>query len=702
MIQYDDHKKIWVLETAQTSYALGVSDSGTINHIYYGEKLPKLSDYPDAKNEQEWASFTSGEGMSREEFMGWCKPKYTEPCIKATFQDGVRDVVLTYVDHTIEENALTIHLKDVYYALHFKLLYRVIPECDIFERTVEVINVSDYPIVLESILTGSLHLPREKEYRLTFLSGKWVGESQIQEVMVPKTKMVLESRRGATSHETNPVIFLDANALATEDVGDVYTAALAFSGNWKMVVEKNAIDTIKISAGINDFDFSWHLKPRELFKTPAMVLSYTNKGFGHASRNLHQYQMKYVLPNEHNNDLRKVLYNSWEATFFDVNEEGQSDLAERAAAIGVELFVMDDGWFGERSSDLAGLGDWTVNTKKFPNGLEGLINKVNALGMDFGLWVEPEMVNPDSNLYRQHPEWAYHFETRKPTEARNQLVLNLAREDVRQYLFEVLDQLLSENNITFIKWDLNRSISEPGYPSAPLEEQREIWVRHARGVYELVNRLKENHPDVIFQSCSGGGGRCDFGILQYFDQVWVSDNTDAFDRLMIQEGFSMAYCPKIMESWVTEEMNWVNKRKLSLKYRFHVAMMGNLGIGADLTKWTWEEEQEATQLISLYKEIRETIQHGQHYRLLSPRKGILTAVEYINKDLSEVVIFVFLHSNHFMEPLPRIKAQGLEEDAVYYIQGTQLYLSGKALMKIGIEVMLKGDFDSTLIRLMKQ
>ncbi|GFZ91624.1 alpha-galactosidase [Paenibacillus marchantiophytorum] len=700
MIRHDALRDIWVLEGDHISYALGLSEQGTLNHIYFGEKLPRLSDYPEAAKISEYP-YTLGSELSEEEYMGWGKAKFTEPSLKVTFHDHVRDLNLTFVDFEIWDNILLFILKDSHYPLEVRLYYKVIADCDLIERYAEIRNLGKTNIGLEQALTGSMYLPRERDYRLTYLTGKWPAETQLDRVMLPDTKVVLESRRGTTSHYANPFFMLDQGGKADEHQGEVFFGALAFSGNWKMVFEKDRFNMLKVSAGVNDFDFAWNLKPQESFHTPKYIVGYVNSGFGEASRNLHKYQRNYVLPEENRGKLRKVLYNSWEATSFDVNEEQQIKLAEIASKMGVELFVMDDGWFGARNSDQAGLGDWVVNSDKFPNGLHGLIRKVNDLGMAFGLWIEPEMVNPDSDLYRSHPDWVYHFPTRDRTPIRNQLVLNLARADVREFIYNAMDRLLSEHPIAFIKWDMNRNLSEPGYPSAAPEEQKEIWVRHAQGVYEIAEKLKRKHPSVILQSCSGGGGRVDMGILQYFDQVWTSDNNDAFDRLRIQEGFSYAYCAKIMESWVTDEVNWVNRRKLSLAYRFHCAMMGNLGIGDNLLKWSDDENQEAKELIHLYKEIRSIIQQGHQYRLLSVRESKLASVMYVSESQDEAVVFAFLHSNNFADELPRIRLQGLDEQSVYQVEGIESPLSGKALLKIGIKVDLKGDFQSAILRIHK-
>ncbi|RAP77010.1 alpha-galactosidase [Paenibacillus montanisoli] len=700
MIRFDEQRSIWVMETNTAAYAIGLCETGTVNHVYFGEKLPFLSDYPCAEIEAKYP-YTLGSELSAEEFMGWSKAKYTEPCLKATFADQVRDAVLEYRSWSVTADTLTIVLKDQHYPLSVQLSYKLYEDLDIIERTAVIVNEAEYSITLEAVLSGSTFVPKNRNYRLGYLTGKWVGETQFDQMMLPTTKVVLESRRGTTSHFANPFYTLDPDGLATEMSGEVYFGALAFSGNWKITLERDHFGLLKVSAGVNDFDFCWDLKPQSSFVTPSFYIGYSNAGFGEASRKLHQLQLEHLLPAPARSELRKVLYNSWDATYFDFNEELQSKLAKEAASIGVELFVIDDGWFGKRMNDKAGLGDWYVNSDKFPRGLNSLIEKVNALGMDFGLWVEPEMVNPDSDLYRAHPEWVYHFPTRQRTEIRNQLVLNLAREDVRHYIYSFMDELLSKHPITFIKWDMNRNFSEPGYPEAPVSEQREIWVRHALGVYEIVKRLKERHPDVLFQSCSGGGGRVDLGIIQYFDQVWTSDNTDAYDRLRIQEGFSFAYCAKIMEAWVSDEVHPLNQRKLSLKYRFHSAMMGNLGIGVNLTKWSDSERAEARELIELYKRIRPTVQHGDQYRLLSPRDNEVSATMYVNRSKNEAVVFAFLRSNSYGNTLPKLRLAGLEDHALYSVEGEMQAVSGKALKQIGIKLNLVGDYDSTVIRICK-
>ena len=358
-----------------------------------------------------------------------------------------------------------------------------------------------------------------------------------------------------------------------------------------------------------------------------------------------------------------------------MTETGQIELAEKAAALGVDRFVMDDGWFGQRGNDRAGLGDWYVNPRKFPNGLAPLIDRVHALGMDFGLWVEPEMVNPDSDLYREHPEWVLSFPGRPRSEARNQLVLNLARPDVRDHVLELLDELLKENDIAFLKWDYNRNWSEPGWDQLPPSEQKRVYVDFPRNVYGILEELQRRHPQVEIESCSGGGGRIDLGILEYVDEVWPSDNTDPFDRLTQQDGFTYAYTPQVMMAWVTESPHWLNRRTTSLAYRMLSAMQGSLGIGANITKWTAEETALASRLIAAYHEVQPTIVQGDLYRLMSPRNGSeFSATQTVNRDRSQSVVFLFIHSTREGRLFPRLKLEGLDPAAEY----TLVPIEGKA------------------------
>ena len=523
---------------------------------------------------------------------------------------------------------------------------------------------------------------------MTHMYGRHADEFNLQrEPLTPGLKTI-ESRRIIPSHRTAPWFAIDR--VASEEAGEVWFGTLAWSGNFRISSEVTEFASTRVSVGINDWDFGWKLQPGEPLTTPASISGYTKNGFGAASRLFHAYVRNQILP--HGQVPHKILYNCWEATLFDVDEASPSQLAEIAAKIGVELFVMDDGWFHNRNLDNAGLGDWWPDEVKFPNGLGKLIQKVNNLGMDFGLWVEPEMVNPDSDLYRTHPEWVIHFPTRVRTESRNQLILNMARADVQDYLIGVLDKLLTENNISFIKWDMNRSASEPGWTEAP-GDQRELWVRYVWGLYRVWGELRHRHPNVIWQSCASGGGRADFGILRLADQVWVSDNTEATSRLHIQEGYSQ-YMPAItMEAWVTD---W-NEGFVPLEFRFHVSMCGALGVGANLLNWDASERELAAKCISEYKEIRTVVQLGMQYRLLSAQKNAYSALQYVSPDKAQGVLFVFRVHTPEKYNIPQIYLRGLDPEAVYEVEGYG-ERSGLGWMEAGLMVSLK-NLQSKVLRI---
>lgn len=701
-IQYDEGRKIWLLTTRHSSYAMGVGEDGELRNLYWGAPLWRIQDLPAARKVSDISSFDPKQMLENEEYPAWGGPRYYEPALKLVRANGNRDVVLRYVSHRLRENDLDIELKDIRDNIGVSVHYRIFPEYGVLRRNATIRNGTSDPLTVESAQSATWHMPPGEGYRLRYLSGRWAAETQINEEPIHPGMKVLESRKGHTSHNINPWFAIDAGD-AAEERGGVWFGALAWSGNWRITVEQTPYRQVRVTGGFNSFDFSYSLKPGETLATPEFFGGFSAQGFGGASRILHRFEREAILPGGLSSRVRPVLYNSWEATTFNVDEPGQKQLAEKAAKTGVELFVVDDGWFGKRNHDRAGLGDWFVNPQKFPQGLKGLIDHVNKLGMDFGLWVEPEMVNADSDLYRKHPDWVMNFPGRPRSELRNQMILNLARNDVKEYVFQVLDKLASENNIRYFKWDMNRSFSEPGWPEAAPEDQREIWVQYVRNLYEILDRLRAKHPKLEIESCSGGGGRIDLGILQRVDEVWTSDNTEAFDRLRIQEGFTQAYAPKVMSAWVTDVPN-MNGRSTPLKYRFLVAMQGALGLGANLNNWSAADFDLAARMIAAYKRIRNTVQQGNLYRLLSPRQGDVTANEYVSLDGRQAAVFAFRHSQQYNTAPPAIRLRGLDEKAVYRLEavdGTPLSnpseLSGAYLMNQGVEVSLKGDFDSAAL-----
>jgi alpha-galactosidase len=498
---------------------------------------------------------------------------------------------------------------------------------------------------------------------------------------------------------------------AGEEHGEVWFGALAWSGSWRITVEKTQLDAVRVTGGFNPFDFGYKLKPGEHLETPVFYGGYSNHGLGGASRLLHHFEIAHILPHAPDPKPRPVIYNSWEATEFRVDEAGQMALAEKAATIGVDRFVMDDGWFGQRKDDHAGLGDWYVNAEKFPHGLKPLIDKVHSLGMDFGLWVEPEMVNPDSDLYRKHPDWVLNFPARPRSESRNQLVLNLARPDVRDYVEGFLDKLLTENDIAFLKWDYNRNWSEPGWDAVPVDEQKRVYVEFIRNLYAILADLRKKHPKIEIESCSGGGGRVDLGILRYTDEVWPSDNTDPYDRLSMQDGFTYAYTPQIMMAWVTDSPHWRNNRSTSLAYRMLSSMQGSLGIGANLNKWTAEDFATAKRLIAAYHEVQKTIVRGDLYRLISPRDDSkFSATETVSANKNQAVVFAFANATTEGRGFPLLELQGLDPAAEYklaWIEGKALpgtpdVASGDWWMHHGVQLDLRGDYQAAAFRLDQQ
>ncbi len=487
-IQYDAGRKIWLLTTSRSSYAMGVSADGALQHLYWGGPLWRMADIPAARVPRDISSFDPHQMLENEEYPGWGGPRYFEPALKITRADGDRDLVLRYVSHRIQNNDLGIVLKDIRDDIEVTLHYHVYPQTGVIRRAATIRNGTAQVITIESAQSAAWYLPKGTGYRLSYLSGRWAAETQLNREPIQEGMKVLESRLGHTGHNLNPWFAIDAGD-AGEEHGGVWFGALAWSGNWRITIEQTPYQQVRITGGFNTFDFSYPLKPGETLETPAFYAGFTQDGFGEASRLLHNLERGEIEPHGLSARARPILYNSWEATEFNVNEAGQEELAAKAAKIGVELFVMDDGWFGKRNNDHAGLGDWFPNPQKFPHGLNPLIEYVNHLGMDFGLWVEPEMVNPDSDLYRAHPDWVMNFPGRPRSELRNQLILNLARDDVKEYIFSALDKLASDYHIRYFKWDMNRTFSEPGWPEVPVAEQRELWVKYVRNLYEIMDRL---------------------------------------------------------------------------------------------------------------------------------------------------------------------------------------------------------------------
>src|SRR5579875_693050 len=733
-ISYCEPSATWLLETSSASYGLVLAGPNRLPaHLHWGPKLGHGTLAAMARAGELMANAQlSWAEEDRLEYTGWGGRRYDEPSLKVDFADGGRAIEWRCADGRVEDedgsSVLVLTLEDLAYPLVVDLYYRVFADTDVIERWARVRNTgNEAAFVVRQSHSANWWLPVRPSWRLTYLYGGWGTEGRVAEIPLQGAKAVLESRRGTTSHEAQPFFALDAGD-AGEDCGEVWSGQLAWSGSWKLVAERTAGGYVHVSAGWNDFDAPLSVGPGEELVLPVFTGLYSAGGFGAMSRAWHAYELGHVLARSSRQlaspsfpkattgaastasgkketevaALRPVLYNSWEATTFNVSEEGQAHLAELAAAIGCEVFVVDDGWFVGRTSDRAGLGDWRADPVKFPRGLGPLVQRVKNLGMRFGIWVEPEMVNPDSELYRAHPEWVFHFPKRSRTEKRNQLVLNFARQDVAEWAHQALDSLLSEHDISFVKWDMNRHFSEPGWPDEVGHNPERAWVKHTENLYAILDRLRSAHPGVDFESCSGGGGRVDIGILSRVQQVWTSDNTDAWDRVAIQEGFSYAHAPIAMMAWVTDSPNPLTGRRLPLSYRFHVAMSGSLGIGGNLNEWSGAELDEARELVARYKAARHVVQHGLLYRLASTRQGDLGAVQFVSRDGQEVVVLAWTGVRRY-GPWPlRLRLKALERTASYRDKRSGEVRSGADLIDLDLALPPGQDWVSLFAHLERQ
>jgi alpha-galactosidase len=678
--------KSWDLVTRSSVYRLAVNSAGNLQTVYYGNKLMQ-------------ESAAGAQGAEIPVRGGYAS---ATPLLEVIFPDGVRDIELEYKTYETAEMdgypVLTTVQADRYYPLEVRSYIRVLPEYDLIEKWVEVINTGKKgTIKLENIQSGSVFLPKDA-YELTHYSGIWGREFTPQTTKLTQGTKTLQVKDfksyGSSSFMIRP---------EGEDhryTGKVWFGTLCYSGNWRVDFEKFFNGSVQITGGMNFWDQEVNLKPGQSFASPHIMFGYTERGAEGVTLSLASYVREKLLPASHRDRLRPVLYNSWYATTFNVNEEHQLALAKVAKELGVEMFVIDDGWFKGRVNDKAGLGDWTVDKNKFPNGLKPMIEKINAMGLDFGIWIEPEMVNPNSDLYRAHPDWVFHFPNRGRHEGRNQLMLNLAREDVYQYLYRYFHDLLKENNIRFIKWDMNKSLTDPGFPSAPADGQRAVRIKYVENLYRLVETLRKEFPEVWFENCSSGGGRVDPAMMSRFDFNWASDNTDPVDRIFIQDSYLTLFPANTMISWVTRE-DW-HRQDPSLEYKFDVCMAGVLGVGYDITQWDDRQKKIATEKIAQYKTVRETVQKGDLFRIVSPYEENRSVLQYVNKNKKEAVIFAYnmaeypVNSIEETQRTPLVRLRGLLPGEKYRIEGVKGTFTGQFLMEVGIGLPLTGAYKSKI------
>ncbi|MCL7749031.1 alpha-galactosidase [Halalkalibacter alkaliphilus] len=723
-ITFNKETKTFHLKAKNTSYVIQVINDGYLAHLYWGKKINEYNHSNKVRFRDRGFSpnpvpsdRTFSLDTLPQEYPAYGNTDFRTPAYQVQLENGSTITDLRYLSHTIvkgkptleglpatyvesedEAETLEILLFDELIGLKVKLLYTAYADLDVITRSVQLENEGSSN--LKVLKASSMNVDfQDNQFEMITLYGAHERERFINRTELRYGVQSIESRRGTSSHQQNPFVSL-VRKDTKEDHGDAYGINLVYSGNFEASVEVDQFDCTRLTMGINSFDFTWLLEPGETFTGPEAVLVYSSNGLGAMSRTFHKLYRTRLCRGEFRDQERPILINNWEATYFDFNEEKSTDIARKGKDLGIELFVLDDGWFGKRDDDNTSLGDWFVDKKKLPNGLESLVDNVRNTDMQFGLWFEPEMVSENSDLFREHPDWCIHVPDRKKSTGRNQLILDFSRKEVCDEMINRISMILSSAPITYVKWDMNRHMTEAGSATLSAERQREVAHRFVLGVYRVMDEITTKFPHVLFESCSGGGGRFDPGMLYYMPQTWTSDNTDAISRLKIQYGTSLVYPISSMGAHVSDVPNHQVNRITSLEMRGHVAMSGNLGYELDLTKMTDEEQQIVVDQVEYYKEIRPLIQFGDFYRLLSPFEGNYTAWMFVSEDKSEAVFAHFRVLDEANSAFVSVKLQGLDPDKKYTIAELGESYYGDELMNVGINIpKVKGDFTSVMWRL---
>lgn len=700
------------LQGKNISYVMFENEEGDLLHFYFGKKI---ADRDYSLMTDEWAEeygFATNEfalDVYPQEYPSYGHSDLRNPAyqILNKYDNAVSQLkVKEYIIHrekTAEVNGmpclfkgsqnvdtLEIILYDKHIDFEAHLYYTVFSEYDIIARNVVFVNKSDAEIELMSAYSLNLDLPIG-DYDMIHFAGAWGREREM--VRTPLkfgVKIEAENARGGSGHQMNPFAMICSHD-AGENHGEVYGFSLIYSGNHSTVAKVDQFGGLRIQQGINPYQFKWVLNPDECFYTPQSVMCYSDEGFGKMSREYHDVYRNNLMKSKYTNDIRPILINNWEGTYFDFTEEKLIEMAKKAKEVGIELFVLDDGWFGERNSDKCSLGDWTVNMEKLPSGIDGLAKKINDIGLKFGLWFEPEMVSPDSKLYKSHPDWAVKLNERMPVEIRHQLILDLSRDEVCDYVVNAVSNILKSANIEYVKWDMNRQMTDMmsiGYNH-----------KYTLGYYRVMSAITEAFPNVLFEGCSAGGGRFDAGVLAYMPQIWTSDNSDAVSRLKIQYSTSMCYPVYSISSHVTASPNHQVGRITSLKTRGDVAYMGTFGYELDITKASDEAFDEIKQQIEFEKQLRPLMRDGDLYRLRNPYEGNYCAWEIASKDKKKVFVFASKVLAAAQSKNPRLKLQGLVPDINYRDTQTGKIYGGDFLMYRGIKIDYKTKDFATEVKL---
>ena len=713
-IIYCEKDRIFTLQTKNTTYQMQVDRYGFLLHLYYGKKTDTCMDYLLTYYDRGFSGNPYDAGEDRtysmdtlpQEFPCYGNGDFRSTAFAVENADGSMSCDLRYKSHKIfdgkynleglpavyasEEEAQTLEIlmEDPVTGVKVVLLYGVLPAQDIITRSVSVKNESSGKIYLNKIESASLDF-LYGDYELLTFYGRHAMERNVQRVPVVHGTQKIGSVRGTSSHQYNPMMIL-AEKETTEDKGNCYAMSFVYSGCFQGEVLKDQLNQTRMMLGLQEEAFRYPLETGEMFQAPEVILSYSSEGMNRLSQNLHHCIRQHICRGKYKEEIRPILINSWEAAYFDFTGDTIYELAKAAKEVNIDMLVMDDGWFGKRDDDNSGLGDWFVNEKKLGGTLGNLIKRINDLGVKFGIWIEPEMVSEDSDLYRKHPDWALTVPGRNPVRSRNQLVLDFSRKEVVDEIYDQICKVLDQGNIEYVKWDMNRSLMDV-YSSVTREQGRVLY-DYVLGLYDFLERLVQRYPNLLIEGCSGGGGRFDAGMMYYTPQIWCSDNTDAIDRLRIQYGTSFGYPVSVVGSHVSAVPNHQTGRKTPLHTRGVVAMSGTFGYELNLMKLSEEEKQEIREQIAEYKRYAPIIQNGLYYRLSNPTTEEICAWEFVHtdeKEQSKVLLNIVMQVIHGNMTVNYVKLQGLEETAVYREEKSGKRYTGAALMYGGMPLPIE-------------
>lgn len=723
-IHFHEDLGVFHLQSDRSSYVIELVRGVYPAHAYWGRRIRdnRVGNLLERRGRASFSPTPFREDASfsldslPQEYPGYGSGDFRQPAYQVQLANGTTVTEAEYVRHRIysgkpkleglpavyteqdaEADTLELELLDRVSGLTIYLSYTVMNAFDAITRSVSFRNDSKENITLLRAMSASVDMNHSR-YDLLHLHGAWARERHVQRRKLSPGMQGIESRRGSSSHNHNPFLALLSEG-AGEEHGEVYGFSLVYSGSFSAQVEVDQYETARVTMGLNPFDFSWLLEPGQSFQTPEAVMVFSAEGLGGMSRRYHKMYRTRLSRGQFRDATRPVLVNNWEATYFNFNADKIEQIASAGRDLGIELFVLDDGWFGKRNDDTTSLGDWVVDKNKLPEGLEDLVKRVRNLDMQFGLWFEPEMISPDSDLYRQHPDWCLHVEGRRRTEGRQQLILDFSREEVGDAVANMVRTILQSAPITYVKWDMNRNMTEIGSAALPPERQRETAHRYMLGLYRVMEQLTTEFPHILFESCSGGGGRYDPGMLYYMPQTWTSDNSDAVSRLKIQYGTSLVYPLSSMGAHVSAVPNHQVFRNTSLRTRGHAAMSGNFGYELDLTAFSEQEKEEVREQVKLYKEIRHLVQFGDFYRLRNPFEGNEAAWTIVSEDRSEAVLYYFRILSEANEPIVWLRTAGLDPEGDYRcVEDGNIY-GGDRLMNAGLAIpAMHGDFQSFMWR----